>query len=116
MNLRPSGYEPDELPDCSTPQSRLAIILGARGGCKTGNFAVETGANLYPAIVTKGVEESLSAEKNPFLGQNPHAEVEQAAGEKSECKKSQHVQTEHRPNIGFRYERFDALFRLIKVH
>ena len=20
MNLRPSGYEPDELPDCSTPQ------------------------------------------------------------------------------------------------
>jgi hypothetical protein len=20
LNLRPSGYEPDELPDCSTPQ------------------------------------------------------------------------------------------------
>ena len=20
MNLRPSGYEPDELPDCSTPR------------------------------------------------------------------------------------------------
>jgi hypothetical protein len=21
LNLRPSGYEPDELPSCSTPQS-----------------------------------------------------------------------------------------------
>ncbi len=27
MNLRPSGYEPDELPDCSTP--RYSIILYA---------------------------------------------------------------------------------------
>ena len=24
MNLRPSGYEPDELPDCSTPHLRDA--------------------------------------------------------------------------------------------
>ena len=23
MNLRPSGYEPDELPDCSTPRRAL---------------------------------------------------------------------------------------------
>ena len=33
LNLRPSGYEPDELPDCSTPRpedrhySRLARLL-----------------------------------------------------------------------------------------
>ena len=26
MNLRPSGYEPDELPDCSTPRPRLKIM------------------------------------------------------------------------------------------
>ena len=26
MNLRPSGYEPDELPDCSTPHLKLVII------------------------------------------------------------------------------------------
>ena len=26
MNLRPSGYEPDELPDCSTPQQRARIL------------------------------------------------------------------------------------------
>ena len=24
MNLRPSGYEPDELPDCSTPDPQEA--------------------------------------------------------------------------------------------
>ena len=24
MNLRPSGYEPDELPDCSTPRGLAA--------------------------------------------------------------------------------------------
>ena len=28
LNLRPSGYEPDELPDCSTPRQRTAIIKG----------------------------------------------------------------------------------------
>jgi hypothetical protein len=22
LNLRPSGYEPDELPDCSTPRQK----------------------------------------------------------------------------------------------
>ena len=25
MNLRPSGYEPDELPDCSTPHQGRAF-------------------------------------------------------------------------------------------
>ena len=25
MNQRPPGYEPDELPDCSTPQSILRL-------------------------------------------------------------------------------------------
>ena len=28
MNLRPSGYEPDELPDCSTPHQRRRILQG----------------------------------------------------------------------------------------
>ena len=26
MNLRPSGYEPDELPDCSTPREERAPL------------------------------------------------------------------------------------------
>ena len=30
MNLRPSGYEPDELPGCSTPRkNRGAVIFRA---------------------------------------------------------------------------------------
>ena len=27
LNLRPSGYEPDELPDCSTPQQMSSACL-----------------------------------------------------------------------------------------
>ena len=29
MNLRPSGYEPDELPGCSTPRQNLADWISA---------------------------------------------------------------------------------------
>ena len=28
LNLRPSGYEPDELPDCSTPRLKKRTIHG----------------------------------------------------------------------------------------
>ena len=28
LNLRPSGYEPDELPDCSTPRLMNRIVHG----------------------------------------------------------------------------------------
>ena len=27
LNLRPSGYEPDELPDCSIPRHQLYYML-----------------------------------------------------------------------------------------
>jgi hypothetical protein len=30
LNLRPSGYEPDELPDCSTPRWVGGIVEGVR--------------------------------------------------------------------------------------
>ncbi len=30
LNLRPSGYEPDELPGCSTPRHRAAPLVGPR--------------------------------------------------------------------------------------
>ena len=35
MNLRPSGYEPDELPDCSTPQLVRGIIVAHFLPCNT---------------------------------------------------------------------------------
>ena len=28
LNYRPSGYEPDELPDCSTPQAYISTPAG----------------------------------------------------------------------------------------
>ena len=28
MNLRPPGYEPDELPDCSTPRYMMVPVTG----------------------------------------------------------------------------------------
>ena len=36
MNLRPSGYEPDELPGCSTPRQVVAGRFAAcgPGGCR----------------------------------------------------------------------------------
>src|SRR5688572_13306037 len=34
LNLRPSGYEPDELPDCSTPR-QVSTIASPRGGIIT---------------------------------------------------------------------------------
>ena len=32
MNLRPSGYEPDELPGCSTPRRYVPFLLSVRFG------------------------------------------------------------------------------------
>ena len=32
MNLRPPGYEPDELPGCSTPRSNLLRVMVEGGG------------------------------------------------------------------------------------
>ena len=46
MNQRPSGYEPDELPGCSTPQSGISILGGA-GGSRTHNPQIRS-LMLYP--------------------------------------------------------------------
>ena len=43
MNLRPSGYEPDELPGCSTPRQGL-IVREIRG------FALRVGLRLRPDV------------------------------------------------------------------
>ena len=38
LNLRPSGYEPDELPGCSTPR-RERPARGRGGSCRRGPWA-----------------------------------------------------------------------------
>lgn len=35
LNLRPSGYEPDELPDCSTPRLEKRILTFIHAYCKS---------------------------------------------------------------------------------
>ena len=47
MNQRPSGYEPDELPGCSTPQSGFSPTCGGAGGSRTHNPQIRS-LMLYP--------------------------------------------------------------------
>ena len=55
LNLRPSGYEPDELPDCSTPRQLLeskiihevdASCVPAGRGHSPGKLGVTVGGRL----------------------------------------------------------------------
>ena len=65
MNLRPSGYEPDELPDCSTPHQegrafykpdpraaipKLAPQIGAESVAATGPARLGTAALGWPRL------------------------------------------------------------------
>ena len=67
LNLRPSGYEPDELPDCSTPRpSKGRIILIARRGVNTypKNSPISFQASLSsPAIVQYPVYALLAVDR-----------------------------------------------------
>src|SRR5690554_4776316 len=55
LNLRPSGYEPDELPDCSTPRLRtslytvFATVFRCRALLRTGG---RSGSGFYS--ITRG--------------------------------------------------------------
>ena len=40
LNQRPSGYEPDELPDCSTPRQGNSEFLVIVNWCLSGLFSV----------------------------------------------------------------------------
>ena len=50
MNLRPSGYEPDELPDCSTPQQRARILRALRTLYKAAAQIVSADTRLKAAL------------------------------------------------------------------
>ena len=50
MNLRPSGYEPDELPGCSIPRQNLTGALRQPGSSFVSRFAERNGGGLlHPA-------------------------------------------------------------------
>ena len=54
MNLRPSGYEPDELPDCSTPHQELRMILD--------DFRIGKGSNRSFPGIRSAARAQLAAE------------------------------------------------------
>jgi hypothetical protein len=53
LNLRPSGYEPDELPDCSTPHQEGRAFYKREGQWAT---------NVHPSAAR-----SLAASSDPAL-------------------------------------------------
>jgi len=54
LNLRPSGYEPDELPDCSTPHRKSRpLYLGVRPMQGARPPGVLTGDALLQGSLTK---------------------------------------------------------------
>jgi hypothetical protein len=59
LNLRPSGYEPDELPDCSTPRrTKHCTHVGAHGQVVGYAFGV--------AISVTSFDTTLPPESVPF--------------------------------------------------
>ena len=76
LNLRPSGYEPDELPDCSTPRpSKGRIIPTASRGVNTysKNSPISFQASLSsPAIVRYPFYAWLAADQKSSARQPRH--------------------------------------------
>ena len=68
LNLRPSGYEPDELPDCSTP--RRSGIRGQRTDVRDQRTdrGGRVGASWAKRVVTRGGEGSGQPEAAPGAG------------------------------------------------
>ena len=69
MNLRPSGYEPDELPGCSTPRHlrrradrpAILVLAGLAGGARS----LRGGGIEEIVIVKRGGLEDLATTYSP---------------------------------------------------
>jgi hypothetical protein len=68
LNLRPSGYEPDELPDCSTPRRPITLPPGET--CRAprqpaarikGSPAAPCGAGVSPYSNSSGSVRTISS-------------------------------------------------------
>ena len=64
LNLRPSGYEPDELPDCSTPRSHYTKSTRKIKASNVEYAGTQMSANKYP----QGDYSSVSTQQNGFHG------------------------------------------------
>ena len=94
MNLRPSGYEPDELPDCSTPQQRARIVRAAGGEFKKSiRFEAhdwQCGLRMAGSMLRKA--SASERDSDLYLRDGPNTELDQNRRSDS--------QGEHRKTIG----------------
>ena len=77
MNLRPSGYEPDELPGCSTPRFVVAKVAAALHGARLFSVFVDG----EPAGADEGESEE---DERQFHGMGIVLEVAAFRGRKGE--------------------------------
>ncbi len=62
LNLRPSGYEPDELPCCSTPRQIKSCLITIRSNVWFGGSGeIRTHGGLSPSAVFKTAAFNRSA-------------------------------------------------------
>ena len=63
MNPRPSGYEPDELPDCSTPH-HIVTLLFRCGQTVCGQAGIAGGTCCSMTSLIDGVRQERSNEED----------------------------------------------------
>lgn len=69
LNRRPSGYEPDELPDCSIPQDRPGRLTISGTHWSVGGLT--SGAGWSPGVIPDGQLLSIQEIKERFLAPLP---------------------------------------------
>ena len=68
LNLRPSGYEPDELPGCSTPRYFERRVLPGILSCRS--------SKALPSAVRRGLLDPALFEKQKGRIERPHYGLE----------------------------------------
>jgi hypothetical protein len=68
LNLRPSGYEPDELPDCSTPRCKRSAASRGRTAARGGSGPWSGSESWRPCGRGRARRCCLSFELWPLLG------------------------------------------------
>ena len=70
MNLRPSGYEPDELPDCSTPQcGALRCARSNYTHCPYLRQQCEDNSTIDPERSARGAQRHAKSGRRAYLSQ-----------------------------------------------
>ena len=67
MNLRPSGYEPDELPSCSTPRSEAKDMIKI----KNKFYSITISTKLFESKIAHLLVQAERKYKNISIGSYP---------------------------------------------